>query len=383
LQSLSLALFVYPQVSTFWISLVALLFSSAFVYFVAPLRARERILALVLLYVTLSIPFEPLVAKRVYALPGNYKVYPAGERSPDSLISSGPKWQRLLTEDSTQQVYAVFSPDYAIERLAMQCASRIVEVTATKGRPIRLWSDFTLRIQSAVPECRLKDMEALYGRIDSLMGQHQHSSSSVALAESSSSYQEFNEGFSVPEPEAEPSCPERKERSIAFVGEKINLSGGGISGMDHHFFATYRILQMVHGPYSDSIISFDVYDHYGTPGFAKFKTVLLYVSGCEGHWYHEKYMYSPVSKTTNGRWAGPYEQKDYDHSYNQNSQVKPERLSFSEPKWLPVSDYMDEEDFPTPYYKVKDGVAYVIWGNYVEDLFKLKKGGYLKARGVF
>jgi hypothetical protein len=170
LQSLSLGIFVYPQVSTFWISLVALLFSSAFVYFVRPLCTRDRILALILLYVTLSIPFEPLIAKRVYALPGNYKVYPASEGSLDSLISSGPKWQRLLTEDSTQQVYAVFAPDYALERLAMQCASRMVEVTATKDRPIRLWSDFTLRIQGMVPECRLKDMEALYAPIDSLMG---------------------------------------------------------------------------------------------------------------------------------------------------------------------------------------------------------------------
>jgi hypothetical protein len=149
---------------------VVLLFASAFVHFFVPLRARERILALVLLYVTLSIPFEPLIAKRVYALPGNYKVYPASEGVLDSLISSGPKWQRLLTEDSTQQVYAVFSPDYVIERLAMQCANRMVEVTATKGRPIRLWSDFTLRIQGLVPECRRKDFDALYAPIDSLMG---------------------------------------------------------------------------------------------------------------------------------------------------------------------------------------------------------------------
>ena len=39
--------------------------------------------------------------------------------------------------------------------------------------------------------------------------------------------------------------------------------------------------------------------------------------------------------------------------------------------------------FPKPYYKTVRNKAIAIYGNYIDDLFKLKREGVLKARGVF
>ena len=39
--------------------------------------------------------------------------------------------------------------------------------------------------------------------------------------------------------------------------------------------------------------------------------------------------------------------------------------------------------YPAPYYKIENQRAYALMGNYVEDLFMVKKEGVLKARGLF
>ncbi|WP_445357973.1 hypothetical protein [Microbulbifer sp. ANSA005] len=40
-------------------------------------------------------------------------------------------------------------------------------------------------------------------------------------------------------------------------------------------------------------------------------------------------------------------------------------------------------EFPEPYYKIEGSSAVVVYGNYIDKLFLLKKNGILKAHGDF
>jgi hypothetical protein len=156
--------------------------------------------------------------------------------------------------------------------------------------------------------------------------------------------------------------------------------------MDSRYIAKYRVLQLVYGTYKADTIEFISFDHYGQPAFSKYKTVLLYVSNHKGQLYHEKYMYSDVYRTTDGRWAGAYESQDYNHENNKNTTIKPEPISFKEPISFDVKN-RDKESikryYPEPYFRIKKGRAYPMMGNYIQELFELKRDGFLTARGIF
>ena len=64
------------------------------------------------------------------------------------------------------------------------------------------------------------------------------------------------------------------------------------------------------------------------------------------------------------------------------------KIDFSESVLYPTiikyyNGQIDTIKYPEPYYKTIGDSAYVIYGNYIEDLFKLKKEGVLAARGLF
>src|SRR5918994_641236 len=86
---------------------------------------------------------------------------------------------------------------------------------------------------------------------------------------------------------------ERNNTLFVFVGEKINVKSIPYKEgqFDHGIEATYKVLQHVYGHYDNDIIEFKAYDHYGTPEFTKYKTVLLFVSEYKGAFYQEKYMF--------------------------------------------------------------------------------------------
>jgi hypothetical protein len=185
-----------------------------------------------------------------------------------------------------------------------------------------------------------------------------------------------------------------KRPFLVFVGEKISVDTFTPAGknqmdlFDNSFIAKYRILQKVYGEYSSDTIEFEVYDHlHAPPPFSTYKTVLLYASrGSNGTWYHEKYMYSDVYKTLDGRWAGPYEWNDYQHEYNKNTSIRPEKIAFPDSISFNVSRIrgkLRREWYPKKYFRFEGDRAYPVMGNYVEELFALKRNGFLKARGIF
>jgi hypothetical protein len=99
-------------------------------------------------------------------------------------------------------------------------------------------------------------------------------------------------------------------------------------------------------------------------------------------------MYNDVYKTKEGRWAGTYTSDDYEHAYNKHTNIKPVKIDFAE-KVSFQTITVDEEgqqlvfSYPKPYFKTIGDAAYAVYGNYVEDLFTLKKEGVLTARGMF
>jgi hypothetical protein len=113
----------------------------------------------------------------------------------------------------------------------------------------------------------------------------------------------------------------------------------------------------------------------------------MYLSRNDSGWYMEKYLYDPLFKTKDGRWAGPYSD-DYGHPYNKATTIRPEKISFQEKVGFPTK-FVDEDgkevilSFPSPYYNRVGDSAFAVYGNYVIDLFRLKKEGVLKARELF
>lgn len=184
----------------------------------------------------------------------------------------------------------------------------------------------------------------------------------------------------------------KRDSLLVFIGEKISVTKFWPEYSDSIFYdpavkAKYKVIQMLHGCYSYDTIEFEAYDHHGRFDFSKFKNALLFVENESGKLYHEKYMFTDVYKTKNDRWAGSYQYADYHHDLNTNTKVKPEPIAFAEevsyeiPLWVPLEDVI--KVYPPPYFVLKDRKAIVIWGNYVEDLFELKKKGFLKSRGIF
>ena len=177
---------------------------------------------------------------------------------------------------------------------------------------------------------------------------------------------------------------------LVFVGEKISLSrvqpNKDEIPFDYQFLAKYRVLEVYRGSYAGDEIEFTVFDHYGTPGFSEHKHVLLYLEKHDGHFFHSKYQFTPLYKTRDGKWAGAYAAMDYSHSFNENTKIKPEKIEFLEPVTIDISKYESEDIarwFPEPYFQIKDQMAIAVYGNYIDELFKLKQDGVLKARGDF
>ena len=179
----------------------------------------------------------------------------------------------------------------------------------------------------------------------------------------------------------------RDNKLFVFVGEKIEISPIPYTpgAFDGGVKAKYLVLQRVYGHYDKDTIEFEAYSHARRFSFTDYKNVLLYVSEYNGKLYQEKYLYDPVFKTKDGRWAGPYS-NDYHHSNNEHTTIKPEKIEFAEEASLPLKN-IDAKDYsvvyPAPYFKIAGDKAIAVYGNFVPELFKLKKDGVLTARGLF
>ena len=188
----------------------------------------------------------------------------------------------------------------------------------------------------------------------------------------------------------------RKDSLLVFVGEMIDVKyvprspiDTTIRGkdtfysvrMDSKFAAKYKVLQWVYGKYQADTIEFTVFDHYGEPSFSKYKTALLFVSIHNKKLYHEKYQYFDVYKTTDGRWASPG--NPYKLDGNHQKDIQAQTMIFIDNLSFDITNNPRERELKAPYYKIEGQKAIPIMGTYVEDLFRVKQEGVLKARGIF
>ena len=123
---------------------------------------------------------------------------------------------------------------------------------------------------------------------------------------------------------------------LVFVGEFIRINQLPKTYeyqyiVDFAYSAKYKVLQKVFGEFNNDTIEFEIHDHFGTPQFLKYKNVLLYLSQSpNGIWVHQKYLYSDVYQTVDGRWAGPFNLSDYSDISHKNIQIKPENIPFKD-----------------------------------------------------
>jgi hypothetical protein len=181
---------------------------------------------------------------------------------------------------------------------------------------------------------------------------------------------------------------EKKNTLFIFVGEKIEVNKlpQDERSMDNGFLAKYKVLDKFYGNYLKDTIEFKAFDHYGDPSFSNHKYVLLFLSFANGQFYHEKYQYFDLYKTKNDKWASSYSVEDYTHEYNKETEIKPEKIEFSKDVYYKLNRkdkaFLDIW-YPVPYYQIEKDSAKAIYGNYIPELFKLKRNGVLKARELF
>lgn len=185
--------------------------------------------------------------------------------------------------------------------------------------------------------------------------------------------------------------PDAEGKLIVIVGEKIKITEAGDVDLGmlpfSKFIAEYRVVEKVCGDYNKKNITFVAFDHYGFPGFGNYEHALLFLTTYKGDdtIYHQRYQYFPVYKTKDGRWAGSYQHMEYKID---GTGIKPEKIEFAEEVSYSIEGLTRatrQKRYPEPYYRIDKGnkKAIAVFGNYVPELFQLKKDGVLKFRGYY
>jgi hypothetical protein len=185
-------------------------------------------------------------------------------------------------------------------------------------------------------------------------------------------------------------CEEKAPTTFVFIGRKIRVNRAeqpyycNRISMDSKFRGRYQLVSNVSGVLPDSVLEFTAYDHYGWPGFSRYETVLLFVSRYCGEYVQQKYMYYPLYKTLDGRWASPVMANDLEHPMAKAA-PKPHTIRFAAPVEIDIANFDAErvkELYPAPYYRVANGKAIAEYGNYVDELVEIQRQTVLKARDV-
>lgn len=180
---------------------------------------------------------------------------------------------------------------------------------------------------------------------------------------------------------------------FVFVGEKLEVtevppapdppeSGQLVIRLDSQFRARYRVLDRLCGEFVGNVIDFDAFDHWGFPAFARYETVLLYVSLNGDRYYHQKYQFNDVYKTSSGEWAScgdPYRREPEVH----RGSIEAVALEFDEPLLYSVAGLTEQqidERFPPEFFSREGDRVACKAGSTADVLYTIKRLGVLKAR---
>jgi len=183
-------------------------------------------------------------------------------------------------------------------------------------------------------------------------------------------------------------CQESPKNLLVFVGQKISVDVSddpdfcNIISMDTKYKAKYEILEKVYGDFPRDTIDFVSYDHFSKIRYDYYDHVLLYVAEYCGKLVHLKYQYSPMFKTSKGKWIAPTVE-DYDPTIRLG-ELKPHRVKVKEPIKIKRGYWNSkiEKFFLEPEFKIRNGQVYIKYGYYPHELFEMKKN-YLKQFGFF
>lgn len=182
----------------------------------------------------------------------------------------------------------------------------------------------------------------------------------------------------------------QEDQLVVIIGARVEVSectpeeNPPEYSLDYCARGKFKVLETVYGRINTSTVSFLSFNHYGHPSFDKWG--LLYLTYHDGQFYECKYLFTPLYKTKDGRWAAPYFVFDYDHPFNKETKIAPIPIEFKEEVTFDVSGLEPDviaRNYPAPFYQIDGNKAIAKYGNYVNELFQLKKDGVLKARGYF
>jgi hypothetical protein len=176
---------------------------------------------------------------------------------------------------------------------------------------------------------------------------------------------------------------------IAFVGRRLNIEHVEPKENEFRFDDEFRVrvevLEVVFGKYESKEMEFSSYIHIGRPAFQDSEFGLVYISKDQGQYFQQKYLFQPVSRTSDGRWAGcgdPYSGMPDEHKHG----VQAVPITFTPPFTFDIEKergWQEPSYFQAPYFRIEHNVATCLMGNYPPELFRVMAEGYLKARGVF
>ncbi|GAA4326626.1 hypothetical protein GCM10023184_15380 [Flaviaesturariibacter amylovorans] len=188
-------------------------------------------------------------------------------------------------------------------------------------------------------------------------------------------------------------CPDTVGQHYAFIGRKVSVRRNlqkqpyycnVLLLRDPQFEAEYELVERLYGNPGSDTIRFTAFDHYGFPKFAEYRHVLLFVSRYCSGLIHQKYQFFDVYRTTDGRWAAPYSSYDYERRDNDSS-IRPVPISFAEPVVVDVSggdSATIAKEYPAPYYRIENGKAIALYGNYIPELIEIKQRTVFNNRRI-
>ena len=174
-------------------------------------------------------------------------------------------------------------------------------------------------------------------------------------------------------------CNEKNPELYIFIGGKIDVSSASQPNycnrisMDSKSKSKYKILKKFTNNFIGDTIDFVSYDHFSKVKYDEFENVLLFVGKYCDSLIHQKYQFQPVYKMKNGKWASPIFE-EYDLS-KRKSDKQPHKVKMAEPITISsCNSYGKLEDiYKEPYFKIKKGKVYMLYGYYPEDLITSDK----------
>ena len=185
-------------------------------------------------------------------------------------------------------------------------------------------------------------------------------------------------------------CKDSFPSHYVFIGKKIKINYAkekyycNIISFDSKFDAEYKVVENIYGKLPNDTVKFVVYDHNGRPEFRKYETVMLFISKYCGELFHQKYQFYALYETEDNRLASPYNTFEYSR-LDSTSTIKPEIIKFKEQIEIDIKNASQEyieKWYPAPFYRIENGKAITVYGNYVPELLELKKQTVLKERKI-